>query len=422
MRLAEEQAMECRGPSAEGSFQMKFAADREAPVETDPVLQLVNSPVADMFTNGEPDESSLVPVFGRRSFVDDICFGGEDFDSCLATLDRLLARFAQCRISISFTKSIFCQPKVDFLSHKISPEGIRDYELVMSFDGSAKPEKYGGYGSCSWVLWGLPEWKIVIAANAYLSATTVNEAEYTGMISDVKAAIAHGVEDLVIVGDSKLAIQQSLGVIACRKETLLALLNIHKELAAKFRSVKYLHDLRENNAAADSLATEALESKVSRVILAETRKSELVSLNRIQEMVYEPDEDSVDVSSRGAERQVHVLSGSESSKWKTFENFVVDYSSPECDYNNMAVMPRRQTKAKKRVRFADEHSEGVSKAQKQHNERRETSNEDSIGEDLPDHPHKTVPAAFPDAEDVDPVAIQRERRRRIMVAQAEEQK
>ncbi|KAG3052037.1 hypothetical protein PC121_g17508 [Phytophthora cactorum] len=82
------------------------------------------SPVADMFTTGELDESSLVPVFGRRSFVDDICFGGEDFDSCLATLDRLLTRFAQCRTSISFTKSIFCQPKVDFLSHEISPEGI----------------------------------------------------------------------------------------------------------------------------------------------------------------------------------------------------------------------------------------------------------------------------------------------------------
>ncbi|KAG4046776.1 hypothetical protein PC123_g17860 [Phytophthora cactorum] len=77
-----------------------------------------------MFTTGELDESSLVPVFGRRSFVDDICFGGEDFDSCLATLDRLLTRFAQCRTSISFTKSIFCQPKVDFLSHEISPEGI----------------------------------------------------------------------------------------------------------------------------------------------------------------------------------------------------------------------------------------------------------------------------------------------------------
>ncbi|KAG3044480.1 hypothetical protein PC121_g21879 [Phytophthora cactorum] len=125
MRLAEAQAKERRATSNEGSFQTKFETDREASVETDPVLQLVNSPVADMFTTGEPGKSSLVPVFGRRSFVDDICFGGEDFDSRLATLDRLLTRFAQCRISISFTKSIFCQPKVDFLSHEISPEGIK---------------------------------------------------------------------------------------------------------------------------------------------------------------------------------------------------------------------------------------------------------------------------------------------------------
>ncbi|KAG3181215.1 hypothetical protein PC128_g15232 [Phytophthora cactorum] len=125
MRLAEAQAKERRATSNEGCFQTKFEADREASVETDPVLQLVNSPVADMFATGKLDESSLVPVFGRRSFVDDICFGGEDFDSCLATLDRLLTRFVQCWISISFTKSIFCQPKVDFLSHEISPEGIK---------------------------------------------------------------------------------------------------------------------------------------------------------------------------------------------------------------------------------------------------------------------------------------------------------
>ncbi|OWZ01533.1 hypothetical protein PHMEG_00027052 [Phytophthora megakarya] len=48
-------------------------------------------------------ESSLVPVFQRRSFVDDICFGGTTFDDCLDTLDRLLS----------------------FLSHEVSPEGIR---------------------------------------------------------------------------------------------------------------------------------------------------------------------------------------------------------------------------------------------------------------------------------------------------------
>ncbi|KAG2826988.1 hypothetical protein PC118_g21557 [Phytophthora cactorum] len=159
----------------------------------------------------------------------------------------------------------------------------RDYRgFVVSFDGSAKTERYGGYGSCSWVLWSLPEWKIVIAANAYLPSTTVNVADYTGMNNGVNAAIAHGAEDLVIAGDSRLAIQRSLGVIECRKESLLTLLNIHKELTAQLRSVKYFYVVREYNAAADSLATEALESKVSREVLAETRKSELVTLNRIQ--------------------------------------------------------------------------------------------------------------------------------------------
>ncbi|OWY95234.1 hypothetical protein PHMEG_00034813, partial [Phytophthora megakarya] len=76
---------------------------------------MVNDPYADMFATNEPDESSLVPVFQRRSFVDDICFGGTTFDDCLGTLDKLLARFEECRIS----------SKVDFLSHEVSPEGIR---------------------------------------------------------------------------------------------------------------------------------------------------------------------------------------------------------------------------------------------------------------------------------------------------------
>ncbi|OWY98148.1 hypothetical protein PHMEG_00031156 [Phytophthora megakarya] len=291
---------------------------------------MVNDPYADMFATNEPDESSLVPVFQRRSFVDDICFGGTTFDDCLDTLDKLLARFEECRISVSFTKSIFCQSKVDFLSHEVSPEGIRadpkkmtaitklpfpkskkgmqqficslnyysrfiqggthhvvrqrvginllyaqlphDYEgLVVSFDGSAKTEKNGGYGSCSWIVWKLPEWQIVIAASAYLEQTTVNMAEYSGMNHGMIAALEHGAEDLVIVGDSRLAIQQSLGVIACRKDSLMTLLNRHRELVAKLKSVRYLHVVREYNAVFLSLAGEALESKVYKVVTTTAR-------------------------------------------------------------------------------------------------------------------------------------------------------
>ncbi|GMF20039.1 unnamed protein product [Phytophthora fragariaefolia] len=470
----------------------RFEADRESSGIPDSLSAVVNDPRGDMFVTGEADQSSLVPVFGRMSFVDDICFGGESFDSCLMTLDRLFSRFDECRISVSFTKSMFVQPTVDFLSHAVSRQGLRadakklkaiaelsfpktkkgvqaflgalnyysrftqdfavygatlyqvreedfgpggdlstakrsftalqttvadapilkhfdgakevhvmlfandwalsttlmqahdgviaalllktcytqlagrtinaytrfstlgwintsktlfgrstqfavmlspwqlvgyrvteddsafaqllhstitsfvgldktlqrvaphskrtpmvrvDPELlyarlqndhrgfVLSFDGSAKTPKHGGYGSCAWILWRLPDWKIEIAASAYLESTTVNQAEYMGMNEGLRAAQAYGATDLVVVGDSRFAIQQSLGVIACLKESLLAQLNIHRVLVARFQSVRYLHVTREYNASADSLAGETLAAKEAKTTLTEEPKS-----------------------------------------------------------------------------------------------------------------------------------------------------
>ncbi|POM59995.1 hypothetical protein PHPALM_31199 [Phytophthora palmivora] len=410
MPFAEEQTKDARTVATEDCNQRseapqrartKFEADRESSTVKDAVYLLVNSSTGDMFTNGESDESSLVPVFDRRFFVDDICF--------------------ECRISVSFTKSIFVQSKVDFLSHEVSSEGIRadpkkikavtedfavydaalyqlkdadfapggdltvakrsfvalqqkvmDAPILRHFDrdkanttanGTLHPVRFCGrvlkdaemnyhpaekevlalllllkvcytqlagrtihvytrFSTLDWwvhkskTLFGrttqfavmLSPWHLVhklhrqpkghrafllyarlprsyqgfvlsfdvTAASAYLDeATTVNLAEYSGMNNGVQAALEHTTEALVIVGDSRLAIQQPLGVIAC-------------QLTAKFRSVKYLHVVREFNAAADSLASETLESKVSKVVSTDTRLSELTTLNRIQDVIYEP--------------------------------------------------------------------------------------------------------------------------------------
>ncbi|KAE9308744.1 hypothetical protein PF008_g20883 [Phytophthora fragariae] len=152
----------------------KFDADLRASQAEGSVAELVNSPMADMFTNGEADASALTPVFERRSFVDDMCFGGESFEGCLETLGRLLARFEECRISISFTKSIFVQSKVDFLSHEVTRAGIRaDPKKLKAITELSFPRSKKGMQS------------------------------YNG----VAAALVHGAEDLVIVGDSRLAIQ-----------------------------------------------------------------------------------------------------------------------------------------------------------------------------------------------------------------------
>ncbi|OWZ04980.1 LOW QUALITY PROTEIN: hypothetical protein PHMEG_00023023 [Phytophthora megakarya] len=89
-----------------------------------------------MFVTNEVDESALVPDFDRRSFVDDIRFGGK-------TLDRFLARFTECRISISFTKRIFVQPRVEFLSHEVSHERIRPNTKTRDHESIVPTHKKG---------------------------------------------------------------------------------------------------------------------------------------------------------------------------------------------------------------------------------------------------------------------------------------
>lgn len=84
----------------------------------------------------------------------------------------------------------------------------------MSFDGSAKPKRGGG--SCGAILWEVPGWKVLDAVTEYFEDSTVNEAEYHGLITAVELAKHHGIQDLVICGDSRIIIQQLRGEIECR--------------------------------------------------------------------------------------------------------------------------------------------------------------------------------------------------------------
>ncbi|GMF40704.1 unnamed protein product [Phytophthora fragariaefolia] len=267
------------------------------------------------------------------------------------------------------------------LLYALLPNGHRSF--VLSFDGSAKTPKRGGYGSCAWILWRLPDWRIEIAASAYLESTTVNQAEYMGMKEGVLAAQAYGVTDRVVVGDSRLAIQQSLGVIACLRESLLTQLNIHRALVARFQSVRYLHVTREYNASADSLAGETLVAKEAKTTLTEESKSKLEQPNRIDEVIYErPNREVTQVST------LRTLS----------EDMVTQ-----------------------RVRFADtqgEDSEALPVEPEPPDRPDDPTTESSHVEN-----GEISPGAAerpPSAEDVDPLEVHEERRRRVGKTQDEE--
>ncbi|OWZ15534.1 hypothetical protein PHMEG_00010811 [Phytophthora megakarya] len=251
------------------------------------------------------------------------------------------------------------------------------------------------YCPCSWIVWRQPDWTIVTAAGAYLAATTVNLAEYSGMNNGVLTALDIGATDLVIVGDSRLAIQQSLGVVPCKKESLMTQLNRHRKLVARLKSVKYLHTLR--------------------------------SLNHIQEVIYAPiTESSVDEPSVSiAQSQVlsqHMKHSQRSgtvaeSRRKSFFGFV---RRDQSETGDLTATTRFQARSKlKRVRFADETSVTGGEDVTQREETNGVPTEDSVRLET-ELSRVTVPncdtPVLPDAEDVDPLTVQRERRRRIASA------
>jgi hypothetical protein len=88
---------------------------------------------------------------------------------------------------------------------------------LLSFDGAAKLSTK--VGSCGCVMWKLPEWQVVAARGYHLTGVTVNEAEYHGLIRGLWMAKELKLSELVVVGDSRIVIQQAQGLIGATSLT-----------------------------------------------------------------------------------------------------------------------------------------------------------------------------------------------------------
>ncbi|KAJ8525520.1 hypothetical protein ON010_g15594 [Phytophthora cinnamomi] len=82
------------------------------------------------------------------------------------------------------------------------------------FDGAAKLSDRCGIAGC--ILWKLPSWDVIEVRGFHFEDSTVNEAEYHGLIEGSKIALERGIPELVIVGDSRIAIEQAQGLIQNR--------------------------------------------------------------------------------------------------------------------------------------------------------------------------------------------------------------
>ncbi|OWY94297.1 LOW QUALITY PROTEIN: hypothetical protein PHMEG_00036012 [Phytophthora megakarya] len=200
-------------------------------------------------------------------------------------------------------------------------------------------------------------------------------------------------------------------------------LNRHRELVERLKLVEYLHAVREYNASADSLATEALGNKASNVISDEPRLAELRSLNCIQEVIYAPitessaDEPSVSIAQAQVQtRHLRHMEPSQRSgtvpepRRKNFFDF---------GHRRLSVTTRLQADQTRQICRRHLGGEDVTQREKANG----VPTEDSVRQEAElsrvTAPNGNTPAS-PDAEDVDPLTVQRERRRRIATAQDEE--
>lgn len=95
-----------------------------------------------------------------------------------------------------------------------------------------------------------------------LAPCTNNSAEYEGLIAALDMARAWKVRELAVQGDSKLVIEQVTGKFRVNFPHLRALKARVLEILGAFDSVSLEHIPRAQNARADALANEAMDTNV----------------------------------------------------------------------------------------------------------------------------------------------------------------
>ncbi|GMF52772.1 unnamed protein product [Phytophthora fragariaefolia] len=236
------------------------------------------------------------------------------------------------------------------------------------------------------------------------------------MNNGVVTALKRGVSDLIIVGDSRLAIQQSMGVITCKKDALQDELARHKELTKKLKSVHCLHVVRLNNSAADSVATEALEAKAGRVVLSLERKAELKALN----MLYTCESSA---NTRRNSATIGKQSAENSAEW-TEEPKVTTTTRSQAlrvpfEDEGQDDTPEG-TRNEQPVEAFESPSKPPTRRESIRNEAEFGGTQSQVLNDIVELSTEFSETRIPDASDINPLVVQAERSQRISKAQDEE--
>lgn len=98
---------------------------------------------------------------------------------------------------------------------------------------------------------------------SYLDETTNNVAEYSGLITGLKRALQRGARHLDIYSDSELVVRQLTGAYKVKHAGLRPLYDEAVALLGRLDSWNVRHVRRSENAVADAIVNETLDSVIS---------------------------------------------------------------------------------------------------------------------------------------------------------------
>ncbi|OWY96010.1 LOW QUALITY PROTEIN: hypothetical protein PHMEG_00033836 [Phytophthora megakarya] len=113
---------------------------------------------------------------------------------------------------------------------------------VLSFDGATKTSTVRAVVDVS-----SGNSPVVTAQGFVLEDVTVNDAEYHSLLKGLIMVAERDILDVVVVGDSRIVIQQVQGLINCNQPNLQRRLAEYGVLREKFKSVRLVHVKREYN-------------------------------------------------------------------------------------------------------------------------------------------------------------------------------
>lgn len=158
-------------------------------------------------------------------------------------------------------------------------------KAIMHFDGACLPINPNGVATYGYVIFA--EGKIVEKGSGIAAEKgTNNIAEYTAMIKGMERALELGFDELIVRGDSQLAINQMIGLYAVRSPNIYPLWEKAQKLARRFRKIRFEWVPREQNEVADELSTQAYIEYVERKSVERSREIGEKEITHVSGSVY----------------------------------------------------------------------------------------------------------------------------------------